>query len=77
MPDIPILGTTVPNPGSAEARAQGCSCPVLDNNHGRGYRGNPNVFVRVVGCPLHCPQPEESHVDSGSAESSPDLHRSE
>lgn len=24
-----------PNPGSEEAKAIGCKCPVLDNNHGR------------------------------------------
>jgi hypothetical protein len=25
----------VPNPGSDEAIDQGCSCPVLDNSHGK------------------------------------------
>lgn len=43
----------VPNPGSVEARKKGCICPVMDNEYGAGYMGNPNVFVRVEGCPLH------------------------
>jgi len=30
-------GDSVPNPGSDEAVALGCSCPILDNNHGRGF----------------------------------------
>jgi hypothetical protein len=38
-------------PGSDEALEQGCKCPVLDNNHGRG-RGDGN-YVMNVECPLH------------------------
>ena len=41
-----------PNPGSDEAIAQGCSCPVMDNGHGRGWQGGPG-FVISTGCPLH------------------------
>ena len=44
-----------PNPGSREALAIGCTCPVLDNNHGRGYYGDPERFVMTEGCPLHWP----------------------
>lgn len=50
-----------PNPGSREAIALGCKCPVLDNAHGRGYLGgvkNENgetVFVYSFGCPVHFP----------------------
>jgi hypothetical protein len=47
------------NPGSDEAIEQGCTCPVLDNAHGRGYlggmrspEGNP-LFVMSADCPLH------------------------
>lgn len=43
----------VPNPGSDEARAKGCTCPVLDNAHGRGYYCTPGVFVYTENCPLH------------------------
>lgn len=48
-----------PNPGSAEALAAGCKCPVLDNAHGRGWMGQPGVFVFTVGCPVHAPNPKE------------------
>jgi hypothetical protein len=41
----------VPNPGSDEAIKQGCTCPVLDNAHGKGsYRGG---FFITADCPLH------------------------
>ena len=43
----------VPNPGSSEAIAQGCRCPVLDNAHGKGYMGQLGIFVYVEGCPVH------------------------
>ena len=42
-----------PNPGSEEAIEAGCICPVLDNEHGRGYMGDPNAFVYTKGCPVH------------------------
>ena len=38
------------NPGSREAIAEGCLCPVLDNNHGVGVGGS---FWMVDNCPLH------------------------
>jgi hypothetical protein len=46
-----------PNPGSAEAIKQGCTCPVMANDHGRGcgYQvetGEP-IFWTREGCPLH------------------------
>lgn len=47
-----------PNPGSDAALEQGCGCPVLDNSHGRGYMGQPGVFVMVENCPLHGPEVE-------------------
>lgn len=48
---------TTPNPGSPEARQQGCTCPVIDNGHGRGSgrtdeQGKP-LFWIAEGCPLH------------------------
>lgn len=27
-----------PNPGSEEAQAKGCACPVYDNHFGKGFR---------------------------------------
>jgi hypothetical protein len=47
-----------PNPGSDEAFALGCRCPRIDNNYGKGYRGQPGIFVFSGGCPLHCPEGE-------------------
>jgi len=47
------------NPGSREAIEQGCTCPVLDNSHGKGYRGGvtgedgKTVFVINANCKLH------------------------
>jgi hypothetical protein len=56
----------VPNPGSEEAQAQGCTCPVWDNHYGRGYMGQPNVFVRVEGCPLHGVAQDDSNAHAGN-----------
>lgn len=46
-----------PNPGSPEATAQGCTCPVIDNGRGAGAWGDPGLFWRTLGCPLHAPMP--------------------
>ena len=48
-----------PQPGSNAAIDAGCTCPVMDNGHGRGYMGglkdaDGNVmFVMDEACPLH------------------------
>lgn len=43
-----------PNPGSYEALALGCRCPVLDNAHGEGvpYGGERSWWINGE-CPLH------------------------
>lgn len=41
------------NPGSDEAIEKGCKCPVLDNGHGRGWKGIEGKFVVSFECPLH------------------------
>lgn len=48
----------VPNPGSDAAREQGCLCPILDNEYGRGFPGPGGLpqFWIVGGCPLHDPK---------------------
>lgn len=50
----------IPNPGSIEARDQGCCCPVLDNGRGKGWMGGvkdpetgETIFVITMSCPLH------------------------
>lgn len=40
-------------PGSKKAQKAGCTCPVIDNNRGKGYGGNVGVYVMNWGCPLH------------------------
>ena len=63
VPDPEIPKTPVPNPGSDEAAALGCRCPVLDNGHGRyPYRGYDEVtgealWVIMADCPLHAAGP--------------------
>ena len=46
---------TTPNPGSDAAIEAGCTCPVLDNGHGRGVGGNGEKYGWWIteGCPLH------------------------
>lgn len=44
------------NPGSKEAVALGCKCPVVDNHYGLGVVRDPGLppqFWRVWSCPLH------------------------
>ncbi len=64
MPNQP----QVPNPGSDEAVARGCSCPILDNARGRGIFGTPGLFWINQGCPLHgrgqpSAPPEDDHAN--------------
>lgn len=46
-------GASRPNPGSAEAVAAGCTCPVIDNGRGRGSTYGAGMFWITDGCPLH------------------------
>lgn len=57
--------TPIPNPGSDEALAMGCLCPVMDNRRGRGsgyvdLDGNPLWWINGD-CPVHVEQEEETH----------------
>lgn len=47
------MASEKPNPGSPEAREQGCICPHYDNNGGRFAPRPPDGWVIVVGCPVH------------------------
>lgn len=43
----------MPNPGSREAVALGCTCSVEDNNYGRGKKiGKATVFWAQDDCPV-------------------------
>lgn len=48
------------NPGTQEAIDAGCTCPVMDNEHGAGYMGMEDVFVYTVGCPVHKEKKDET-----------------
>ena len=56
---------TPPSPGSDAAIQQGCTCPVMDNAHGRGYMGVSGVYVYSGDCPLHRIEPEPRYIDDG------------
>lgn len=45
----------VPKPGSKYARALGCTCPVMDNCHGKGRGGDGKQFGWFVSdlCGVH------------------------
>lgn len=49
------MNTQTPNPGSPEAVEQGCTCPVYDNAHGRGFGGDGEQWGWWITekCPLH------------------------
>lgn len=58
-------------PGSDAALDAGCTCPVLDNGHGRGRGGDGYRYgwIVVEGCPLHGrkrDEAEEAEEDRGS-----------
>ena len=61
-----IIKECKPNPGSDEARAMNCKCPILDNGHGRGYMGTDN-FVISMDCPLHTMSVEETREYIGAS----------
>lgn len=50
IPHVVVLNF---NPGSDEARKAGCTCPVVDNHGGKGWRGDPSKFVCSNNCPMH------------------------
>jgi len=42
-----------PNPGSDEAMNLGCTCPRMDNCHGKGINGDGRLFWINQKCPVH------------------------
>lgn len=63
---MPDTTSAVPRPGSMDAQMRGCTCPIIDNGHGRGYRGQPDIFVITADCPVHFP-PSPSAGDKPDA----------
>lgn len=48
------------NPGSDEAIEAGCTCPVLDNCHGKG--GDPFGYFWInLDCPIHGKESRKQH----------------
>ncbi len=58
--------TSSPTPGSDEAVAQGCTCPVLDNGRGRGAYQIDGVWQFWInwGCPVHMGHEPLEYSDS-------------
>lgn len=50
----------IPKPGSAEAKALGCTCPITDNGNGAGIGGDGDRFGWWISgdCPLHATRPD-------------------
>lgn len=48
------------SPGSDEALAKGCTCPVLDNGHGKRPPYPPDDWWMTLGCPQHDIEEEET-----------------
>lgn len=57
---LQAMSTKALNPGSREARDEGCTCPVLDNDHGvsPGPFGDDRWWIND-GCPVHVPPVSE------------------
>jgi hypothetical protein len=51
--DARMKEETQTSPGSKEAHAAGCRCPILDNAYGKGYMGMEGIFVVNGECPIH------------------------
>lgn len=50
------------SPGSKEAIAAGCTCPVEDNNHGEGMwheKRASHLFWIAYSCTIHSPEAEK------------------
>jgi hypothetical protein len=49
---------TPPNPGTEEAQALGCVCPVIANCYGQGFRQPDGslAFWMTTDCPIHYPK---------------------
>lgn len=51
------------NPGSREALAEGCRCPIMDNNHGKYPPRPPDGWFISLDCPLHNGPPHDERND--------------
>jgi hypothetical protein len=51
-------------PGTHQAQAAGCTCPVMDNNHGDGWMGLKDVYVFNTECPVHSELIKQANSES-------------
>lgn len=60
----------IPNPGSLEAVSKGCTCPVYDNHHGRGWGGDGEKYgwTMNLDCPIHGETAKELYDKAVEAE---------
>lgn len=55
----------VPPPGSDEAIAMGCCCPVHDNCRGKGWMGQEGVYWINENCPIHGKKKKDDNLIDG------------
>lgn len=60
-------------PGSAEAIASGCTCPVHDNNHGKWSPLPPDSYYVDADCPVHVSAEQRARI----AEHAKRIHNAE
>jgi hypothetical protein len=53
------MNEKMPNPGSREAVALGCTCAVLDNNQGKFPPWPDDGWWITKGCPVHASKQKE------------------
>lgn len=58
------MTSNIPNPGSNDALDKGCTCPVLDNGHGKGRVIDGKIqFWINWDCPLHGKDADKDGID--------------
>jgi hypothetical protein len=64
MKTTPESNMKSPNlhPGSTESVQRGCTCAILDNNHGYVAPWSPDGWWITAGCPLHAPGESRNDV---------------
>lgn len=56
------------NPGSLLAQKNGCTCAVMDNNHGKFAPWPPDGWWITAGCPMHTTNEEDVEQEAAFAE---------
>ena len=58
------MNKEIPNPGSEEAVKLGCTCAILDNNHGKGMEDGKGATLYWISadCPIHSKRPKREYA---------------